>query len=90
MLSYYILTFRFLILDDGSEAFSAMQGLDSRIGLVDAIETMSNEMIDLKLSTHDTFDKLGNIGAGLEASKGGALPHAAGDELKRPSADFVS
>lgn len=44
---------------------------------------MSDELIHLERAAEVVGDEALHLGAALDASKGAALPHAAGDELER-------
>ena len=82
-------TSHFLILHHGSQTFSAVEGLDSLVRLVDSLEAMSDEMVDGKLTAHHALDQFGHVCPGLEPTKGRALPNTSGDKLEWASRNLV-
>src|SRR5690242_1875768 len=52
-------------------------------------EPMRDEIVDIDLLLHIPIDDLRHVAAAARAAKGGALPDAAGDELKRPGLDLL-
>ena len=78
-----------LILHHGSQTFSAVEGLNSCVRLVDTLEAMSDEMVDGKLTAHHSLDQFGDVCPGLEPTKGRALPNTSGDKLEGASRNLV-
>src|SRR5918999_3100311 len=60
--------------------------------LVDVVERhgVRNHRVDLDLPVHVPVDDLRHVGAPARAAEGGALPDAAGDQLKRPRRDLLA
>src|SRR5262245_58302313 len=50
---------------------------------------MRDELVDADLAVHVPVDDPRHLSAALHAAEGRALPHAAGDKLKRPRADLL-
>lgn len=46
---------------------------------------MGDELVDLKFALQVVVDKVGQLGAALDATEGASLPHTTGDELERCS-----
>lgn len=59
------------MIHNSTQALARMESFDGVIGLPNAFESMSDEMIDLQFSRHALVHKHGNIPAGLETTKCG-------------------
>src|SRR5438874_277155 len=59
--------------------------------LVDVLELQGvrDQIVDVDLLLHIPIDDLRDVGAAPGAAERGSLPHSAGHELKRPSADLL-
>src|SRR5207302_7217731 len=53
------------------------------------LQGVRDQIVDIDLFLHVPIDDLRHIGPPPRATKGGALPDAAGHQLKRPRADFL-
>ena len=53
-------------------------------------ELMGGQIVDVDLLLHVPIDDLWHVGASLGTTKGGCLPHPAGDQLERAGGDFLT
>ncbi len=75
--------------DDRSDALAGVHEVEALVYLVEG-QDMGDHGIDLNLAVHVPVDDLWYVGTALGATKGGAAPVAAGNELEWPRADFLA
>lgn len=76
--------------DDGSEAVSGVEDIDSLVDVGETLDVVGDVLADGEFTSQDTVDELGDLGSGLPASEGGSLPDSSGDELEWSGGNFVS
>src|SRR5204863_6298050 len=65
-----------------------MHQLEALVKVVE-LQGVRDQIVDIDLFLHVPIDDLRHIGPPARATEGGALPHAAGHQLKRPRADLL-
>src|SRR5690242_18627294 len=73
--------------DDAPDRLALMHQIESIVDLLER-HGVGDHRIDIDLPIHIPVDDLRHIRATPRAAKGGAAPHAAGDELERPGRNF--
>src|SRR5579859_3320539 len=75
--------------DDRTDRFTFVHQVESFVDLLE-FEGVGDHRIDLNFSVHVPVDDFRYVGAAAGAAKRRALPDTAGDELERPSGDFLA
>lgn len=78
----FIVYLQFSHVHDGTNAVAALHRLKGFVHLTERL-AVSDELVHLERAAEIVGDEALHLGAALDASKGAALPHAAGDELER-------
>ena len=66
-----------------------MKNLYGFVDLLNALEGVSDVMVDTQVSSNRLFDQPGHLRARLEAPESSTFPNAASDQLEWASLDFV-
>lgn len=76
-----------LHVDNAANAIASVHVVE---GLVDPLQglVVSDKLVDPELAVHVVLDEPRKLGAALDASEGGSLPDASGDELERAGRDL--
>src|SRR5210317_1215382 len=74
--------------DDGPDAFAFVHQVKRGVDIFQP-HRVSDHVIDIDLAVEVIINVARQLAAALDATKRGASPDAAGDQLKRPRADFL-
>src|SRR6516164_3843440 len=75
--------------DDAADRLAGPHQIETLVDVREG-QLVGDQIVDVDLLFHIPVDNLRHIGASLGATKGGSLPHPAGDELERAGGDLLA
>src|SRR5580704_3619753 len=78
-----------LVNDDAADGFARMHQVKSFVDLVER-QLMGDQIVDVDFAFHVPVDDFRHVRTAPCAAKGGALPHASGDQLEGARRDFLA